>query len=103
MILQPQRAFEVEVVGRLVEQQQIGLGEQRGGERDAHAPAAGEFRAGPCLIGGRKAEARQDRGGARRRRMGADIDQPGLDLGDAMRIVRGFGFRQQSRALGVRP
>ena len=43
--LQPQRRFQVEVVGRLVEQQQVGVGEQRGGERHAHAPAAGEFAA----------------------------------------------------------
>ena len=46
MVLEPQRAFEVEIVGGLVEQQEIGLGEQHGGERHAHAPAAGEFRAG---------------------------------------------------------
>ena len=46
MLLQPERAFEVEIVGRLVEQQQVGLGEQRGGERHPHPPAAGEFAAG---------------------------------------------------------
>jgi len=38
--LEPQRRLEVEMVGRLVEQQQVGLGEQRRGKRDAHAPAA---------------------------------------------------------------
>ena len=43
MILEPQRAFEVEIVGRLVQQQQIGRREQRRGERDPHAPAAGKF------------------------------------------------------------
>src|SRR6185312_16754938 len=32
MLLQPERAFEVEIVRRLVEQQQIGLSEQRRGE-----------------------------------------------------------------------
>ena len=47
--LQPQRGFQVEVVGRFVEQQQVGGGEQRGGEGHAHPPAAGELldRAGP--------------------------------------------------------
>ena len=28
MVLEPERAFEVEIVGRLVEQQQVGLREQ---------------------------------------------------------------------------
>ena len=46
VVLEPQRAFEVEVVGGLVEQQQVGLGEQHGGQRHAHAPAAGVLRAG---------------------------------------------------------
>ena len=42
IVLQPQRAFEVEIVGRLVEQKQVRLGKQHGGQRHAHAPAAGE-------------------------------------------------------------
>ena len=101
MVLQPQRAFEIEIVGRLVEQQQIGRGEQHRGQRDAHAPAAGEFRAGARLVGGRKAEAGQDRGRARRRGMGVDVGEPGLDFGDPVRIVRGLGFAQQRVALEV--
>ena len=98
---QPQRAFEIEIVGRLVEQQQVGLGEQHRGERHAHAPAAGEIRAGALLRGRVEAEAGEDRGGARRRRMRADVGEPRLDLGDAMRIVRGLGLGEQARALGV--
>ena len=39
---QPQRAFKVKVVGRLVQEQVIGLGEQDAGKGDAHAPAAGK-------------------------------------------------------------
>ena len=31
------------MVGRLVEQQQVGLCQQQLGQRDAHLPAAGEF------------------------------------------------------------
>ena len=38
--LEPKRAFEVEVVCRLVEQQQVGLREQNGGQGHAHPPAA---------------------------------------------------------------
>ena len=43
IIDEPERAFEVEIIGRLVEQQQVGRGEEHRGERDAHPPAAGEF------------------------------------------------------------
>ena len=39
---QPKRAFKVEIVGGLVEQQKVGLGKQYGGQRNTHAPAAGE-------------------------------------------------------------
>ena len=101
MILQPQRAFEIEIVGRLVEQQQIGLGEQSRRQRHAHAPAAGEFRTGPRLIGGGKAEAGEDRRGTRRRGVRAHIGEPGLDFGDAVRIVGGLGLGQQRVALDV--
>ena len=101
VILQPERAFEIEIVGRLVQHQQVGLGEQRGGERHAHAPAAGEFRTGPRLVGVGKTEAGQDRGGARRGRMRAHVGEPGLDLGDAVRVVRGLGLGQQGVAFAV--
>ena len=101
MILEPQRAFEIEIVGGLVQQQQIGRGEQRRGERDPHAPAAGKFRTRTRLVGGRKSEAAQDRGRARRRRVGVDVDEPGLDLGDPVRIVRGLGLAQQRVALEI--
>ncbi len=39
---QPKRAFEVKVIRRLVQKQQIGLRKQHGGKRHAHAPAAGK-------------------------------------------------------------
>ncbi len=39
---EPERRLEIEMVRRLVEQQQVRLREQQSGEGDAHAPAAGE-------------------------------------------------------------
>ena len=42
ILFQPQDGFEVEVVGRLVEQQQIGAVHQRARQVQAHAPAAGK-------------------------------------------------------------
>jgi hypothetical protein len=41
-LLEPFHALGVEVVGRLVEQQQVGLGQQQPAERDAALLAAGE-------------------------------------------------------------
>ena len=101
MVFQPQRAFEVEVVGRFVEQQQVRRREQRRGERHAHAPAAGEFRAWPGLVRGREPEPAQDRGRTRRRGVRVDVDQPGLDFGNSMRVVGGLCFAQQRVALQV--
>ena len=48
----PERAFQVEVVGRLVQQHQLWLGEQGRSQGDAHAPAAREMRHRPLQIGG---------------------------------------------------
>ena len=99
IVLEPQARLQIEMVGRLVQEQQIGLGEQHGGERHPHAPAAGEAgeRLLLCLLV--EAEAGQDRARPRRRGMGADVGQPGLDLGDGMRLDRGLGGAQQPRAL----
>ena len=42
VLLQPQHALGVEVVGRLVEQQQVGLGQQQLAQRDAAPLATGQ-------------------------------------------------------------
>ena len=101
VVLQPQRAFEVEVVGRLVEQQQVGLRKQHRGQRHAHAPAAGERRGRPLLRVGVEAEAGKDGGGARLGRMRVDVGKPHVDLGDAVRIGRRLLFGHQRQPLGV--
>ena len=100
IIVEPESALEIEIVGRLVEQQEVRLREQDGGERHAHAPAAREGRAGPVLCLGVEAEAMQDGGGAGRRRIGADIGQPRLDLG-AAEAVRGLGLGEKGGAFLV--
>ena len=43
ILFQPVAGFEIEMVGGLVEQEQIRLLQQQLGERDAHLPAAGKF------------------------------------------------------------
>ena len=42
VLLEPVARLEIEMVGRLVEQQQVRLAEQQLGQRDPHLPAAGE-------------------------------------------------------------
>ena len=98
--LQPHRRFQVEVVGRLVQQQQVRVGEQRRGQRDAHAPAAGKLGDRPSLGGLVEPQAGEDGGGARRGGIGADGDQPVMDLGEAVR-VGGLGLGQQGQPFGV--
>ena len=78
--LEPERALEVEVVGGLVQQQQLGLREQSRRERHPHAPAAGEFRHRTRQIGGGEAEPAQDFRRARGRAIGVDLDQPVVDV-----------------------
>ncbi len=99
--LEPKRAFEVEVVGRLVEKEQVRLVEKERGERDAHAPASGEIRARARLCRGVEAEPGKDARGAGLGSVGADIGKPRVDLGDAVRVVGMLGFGEERRALAV--
>ena len=86
--LEPQRAFEIEIVGRLVEQKKLGLREQRGGQRHPHAPAAGKFRHRPGEIVVGKTKPAQDFGGACRGTVGVDGIQSLIDFGKLFRFRR---------------
>ena len=97
MLLEPDRGLEVEMVGGLVEQQEVGLEEQHAGQRHAHPPAAGEGVERPVLLLVVEAQALEDAGGARGCGVGADLDQPLVQLGDAHRVGRGLGLGQQGR------
>ena len=101
IVLKPQRAFEVEIVGRLVEQQQVGLRKEHGGQRHAHAPAAGEGRGRALLRRVVEAEAGKDRRRAGLRRMRVDVGKPHVDLGDAMRVGGRLFLGHQCCALDV--
>jgi hypothetical protein len=93
--LQPNGRFEIEMVRRLVEQQQLGFGEQQRGERHPHAPAAGKRVELLMLRLFGKAEAGEDARGTRRRAMRIDSIQALVNLADAVRIVRVLRFSQQ--------
>ena len=98
---QPERAFEIEIVCRLVEQQDVRLREEHGRERHAHAPAAGELRQGARLRLVVEAEAGQNARRPRRCGMGVDVDEARVDFGDPVRIGGGLRLRHERRALAV--
>src|SRR5580700_1699781 len=43
IILKPVARFKIEMIGRFVEKQEIGLGEQQLGQRDAHLPSTAKL------------------------------------------------------------
>ncbi len=96
IVLEPQRAFEIEIVGRFVEQQQVRFCKENGGECHAHAPTAGKGRRRAQLRLVVEAEARQNGGSPRFRRMGPDIGEPRLDFGNPMRIGRRLRFEERA-------
>jgi hypothetical protein len=91
--LEPQDRLEVEVVGRLVEQQQVGSREQDLGERDPHLPAARQRRDVVRHLIVDEAEAVQDGLGARLELVAAEVLVARLDLAeprdDVVEIVAG--------------
>ncbi len=61
VLLEPVAGVEIEVIGRFVEQEQVGLRQQQLGQRDAHLPAARERRRRLVVVGGAEPEAPQHR------------------------------------------
>ena len=99
---QPQRAFKVEVVGRLVQQQVVRLRKQHPRQRHPHPPAARKIRTGPLLRLFVKPQPLQDGRGAALGGPRVDVGQAGLNFRDPVRVGRNFGLRQQGGAFGVR-
>jgi hypothetical protein len=60
VVLEPEQGFEVEVIGRFVEQQERGLADEQAGEVRAHDPAAGERLGELLVVGLAEAEAGED-------------------------------------------
>ncbi len=79
-VLQPLDRFGVEVVGRLVEDEEIGPGEQRAAERDAALFAAAE-RADQAIARGRME--------IRGERFHALIEHPAIEMLDVIEQLRG--------------
>ena len=83
-VLEPEHGVEVEVVGRLVEQQQVGAAHQRLREIEAHAPAAGEARHRLALPRGAEAQAGQQRRGAGARAVAVDRFEAMMQFGQML-------------------
>ncbi len=81
-ILQPHDGVEVEVVGGLIEQQQVRAAHQRLREVQPHAPAAGKLRYGTRLLFFIETQARQQRRRARARGVTADVVVMRVQFGD---------------------
>ena len=89
---QPQHGIQIQMVGRFVEQQQVGPAHQCAAEIEAYAPAAGKFghRTLEIVIG--KTEAGQQFRSARLGRITADFGVAGVQFTDPRTIVLGFGL-----------
>ncbi len=90
-LFEPENGVEVEVVGRLVQQQQVRGAHQRLREIESHAPPAGEarHRLAHLLVG--EAQAVQQLLRARAHRVRAGVAHRGMQLADPVAVVGGFG------------
>ena len=97
--LQPDRALEVEVVGRLVEQEHVGPANSRG-QRHPHPPAAGELGAGPpCAAASNPSPFRIDAARASAECASMSASRSGSRRSGARPALLGLG--EQRRALDV--
>ena len=101
---EPDERVQVEVVGRFVEQQDVGRTHQRTSQLQAHAPTAGEAVDRLFKLGDREAKAEDQRLGAGRGIMCAGIVQRHVGFGHAHAVVarlgRGhFGIGGEQRAV----
>ena len=93
-LLQPDDGVQIQVVGRFIQQQQIGATQQRLGQVQAHAPAAGETSHRRVELIAAKAQAVQQLGGARANAVGAYGVEPAVQLGHQQTVVILLGFGQ---------
>ena len=93
IVFEPVAGFQVQVVSRLVEQQQVGLGQQQLGQRDAHLPAAAELVGLPRPIFLAEAEAGEHAAHLRVERVAVERVKALLQHGVALRrgLVLGPG------------
>jgi hypothetical protein len=86
-VLEPEHGIEVQVVGGLVQQQQVGTAHEAAREVEAHAPAAGEARDMARLRRLVEAQAREQRLRARARLVAADVVVVRHQLGQSLAVL----------------
>ena len=99
---QPKCRFQIQMVRRFVQQQQIRFQKQCARERHTHAPTTRKFRQRPRLRRSIKTKPGKHRRRTRRRTVSADRNQPFMDFSNPPRISRAIRFREQRRAFGIR-
>ncbi|OIQ74318.1 hypothetical protein GALL_440340 [mine drainage metagenome] len=90
-LLQPDQGVEIEVIGRLVEQQAVAGREKRLRQGQPHAPAAGETVDRVGQFSGFEAQPQNQRLGARRCVVGTGILQRHVGVRHAVIVVGGLG------------
>ena len=90
-VLEPEDGVEVEVIGRLVEEQQVRGAHQRLRQVQPHAPAAREARDRFAHLLVRKAQTVQQPLGARAHRVRIGVAHRGVELAYQMTVVHSFG------------
>jgi hypothetical protein len=93
-VLQPEDGVQVQVVGGLVQQQQVGGAHQGLGQVQAHAPAAGEAGHGTVHLVPGEAQAVEELLGAGAHRVGVGVMEGGVEFADLVAVMGGFGFHQ---------
>ena len=88
---EPDQGIQVQVVGRFVEEQDVGRAHQGAGQLQAHAPAAGEAVDRVVQFGNLEAEAEDQRLGARFGVVFAGVVERHVGFGHAHAVVAGFG------------
>ena len=96
---QPYDCVEVEVIGRLVEQQQVGAAHQRLREIEPHAPTAGERRYWPRFVGSGEAETVHQPAGPAARVVTAERGVAGVQFAEDRAGI--FGFCSGHRCFGL--
>ncbi|MDT4856780.1 hypothetical protein FQZ97_911830 [compost metagenome] len=93
-LFQPEDRVQVEVVGRFVEQQQLGRAHQRLGQVEAHPPAAGEVADAAIHLLAGEAETGQQLSRAGVCRVTVGTVQLAVQAGDGSAVVARFGSGQ---------
>jgi hypothetical protein len=94
-VLEPQHRVQVEVIGRLVEQQEIGAAHERLREVEPHAPPPGKGRHRVAVARFHESESRKECGRARSRAVAADVFEPVVQVRDQRAVVRRVCFRSR--------